>query len=87
MAATRPELRTAISEAQAKLTLALSETVDIAARNGWIAPFISSEFFTVIIQVIIFGRTLDDVSATPLSDDQWAEAYEQMILWLAGIRD
>jgi len=71
---TRPELRVMIGSSQARLTDALTDIVQYGQDRDWLRHDISAKSIAVVMQALIFGRNLEDVSATPLDDAQWAAA-------------
>jgi AcrR family transcriptional regulator len=70
-ALTRPELRQMIGLAQSKVTDELVSVVELGQRRGWVRSEIPSRAVAVVIQTIVFGRTLDDVSTTPIDQSEW----------------
>ncbi len=70
--ATRPALREVISTAQAEFTRELAETIAICQRRGWMRPDFDPKSVAVLVQVVIFGRNLDDLSAEPIPESEWA---------------
>ena len=71
---TRPELRTMIGASQARLTDALTEIVQYGQDREWLRRDITAKAIAVVMQALVFGRNLEDVSATPIDDAQWAAA-------------
>lgn len=70
-ALTRPGLRKVIGQAQADLTRQLTDIVRLGQGRGWLRPDLPAQALAVMVQVIVFGRTLDDVSAEPIDLDEW----------------
>ncbi len=68
---TRPELRTLIGAAQAHLTDELSHVVKFGQDRGWIRTEISAHALAVMMQAIVIGRTIDDISLTPIPQAEW----------------
>lgn len=70
-ATTRPELRALIGETQERLTEELRHLLAYAQRRGWLRDDFDSKALSVLFQILVFGRTLDDVSASPIEVDPW----------------
>ncbi len=69
---TRPRLRGLIGEAQAKLTSELTTIVQQAQDRGWMRGDVSARSVAVLLQVVVFGRNLDDVSSEPIPESEWS---------------
>jgi AcrR family transcriptional regulator len=67
----RPELRHLIGETQSRLTSELEQIVEYGQAKGWLNRAIMAHSIAVLIQVLLVGRTLDDVSTTPINNDDW----------------
>jgi AcrR family transcriptional regulator len=70
-AATRPGLKELIGETQARLTDELRRLTEMAQKNEWLRDDISAEVLSVLFQILIFGRALDDVSSAPIDEALW----------------
>lgn len=81
-ASTRPRLKTLIGQSQATLTRDLRRTVEHAQRRGWIRDDIAAAALAVLFQMLIFGRSLDDVSDEPIDEDVWSSAMSTLFLEL-----
>jgi AcrR family transcriptional regulator len=68
---TRPELRHLIGATQSRLTSELRRIVEYGQERNWLTTTISAHSIAVMIQVILVGRTLDDVSTTPIDNAEW----------------
>jgi len=68
---TRPGLRQLIGTAQANVTKELESVAKYGQDKGWIRKDIPANAISVLVQAVIFGRTLDDVSVTPIDQDEW----------------
>jgi hypothetical protein len=79
---TRPALREVISASQAALTAELAGIVGFCQEQGWIRTDISSRSIAVILQVVIFGRNLDDLSAEPVPEQEWSTFMFQLFTHL-----
>ena len=80
---TRPTLREAISEAQATLTTELATIVGVCQELGWVRRDVSAHSIAVILQVVVFGRNLDDLSAEPIPEDEWSALMFQLFTLLS----
>jgi len=67
----RPELRTLIGDTQSRLTDELQAIVEYGQLREWLSRDISSHSVAVLIQVLLVGRTLDDVSTAPIDNADW----------------
>ena len=67
----RPELRTLIGEIQSELSADLTELVKHGQDQGWIRSDIPPNAIAVFFLALVFGRNLDDVSATPIPQGDW----------------
>jgi AcrR family transcriptional regulator len=77
----RPDLRKLIGETQSRLTVELRAIVETGQQREWLNRDISAHSVAVLIQVLLVGRTLDDVSATPIANAEW----EAMMATLLGV--
>jgi AcrR family transcriptional regulator len=68
---TRPELRQLIGGTQSRLTSELRRIVEYGQERSWLTPNISAQSIAVMIQVLLVGRTIDDVSSTPIDNAEW----------------
>jgi AcrR family transcriptional regulator len=67
----RPELRELIGETQSRLTIELRSIVEYGQQREWLNRELSAHSVAVLIQVLLVGRTLDDVSTTPIDNAEW----------------
>ncbi|HEY7932089.1 MAG TPA: TetR/AcrR family transcriptional regulator [Acidimicrobiales bacterium] len=70
-ATTRVELHALIARSQAENTKTLTQLVTFGQERGWLRQDVDARFVAVLLQILLFGRVLDDVSLTPMSDDLW----------------
>ncbi|MDE3107529.1 MAG: TetR/AcrR family transcriptional regulator [Acidobacteriota bacterium] len=70
-ATTRLELRVLIAHAQAEHTKTLARLVRFGQERQWLRDDVDPQFVAVLLQNLLIGRVLDDVSLTPISDDLW----------------
>lgn len=71
---TRPELRAMIGASQARLTDALTEVVQHGQDRDWLRKDITAHAIAVVMQALVFGKNLEDASATPIDDGEWGAA-------------
>ena len=67
----RPELRELIGTTQSRLTAELQSIVEYGQQREWLNRELSARSIAVLIQVLLVGRTLDDVSATRIGNAEW----------------
>lgn len=67
----RPDLRKLIGVTQSRLTAELQGIVEYGQQREWINRDISAHSVAVLIQALLVGRTLDDVSTTPIETAEW----------------
>jgi hypothetical protein len=74
-ASTRPRLKEMIGKSQARLTEDLCALTAFAQSKQWLRDDVSPKALSVLFQILVFGRALDDVSNDPVEEAAW----EQMI--------
>ena len=84
-AQTRKELRTLIGETQARLTDEMVRIAEHGQNRGWLRRDVTARSIAVIVQVVIFGRTLDDVSTEPINQADWEQAMYALFLNLLNL--
>ena len=70
-AQTRPGLRQLIGPAQAGVTNELVGVAQYGQDQGWLRRDVSARSIAVLVQVLVFGRTLDDISTEPVDQEEW----------------
>ena len=60
-----------IGEIQSELSADLTELVKHGQDQGWIRSDIPPNAIAVFFLALVFGRNLDDVSATPIPQSDW----------------
>jgi hypothetical protein len=75
----RPELRELIGETQSRLTIELRTIVEYGQQREWLNRDLSAHSVAVLIQVLLVGRTLDDVSTTPIDNAQWEASMATLL--------
>jgi AcrR family transcriptional regulator len=73
-AITRPELHTLIGETQSRLTEEWRRLIALAQDRQWFRDDVSATFLAAFLQIIVFGRALDDISDTPLDEEVWGSS-------------
>jgi|SRR5665213_1821416 len=81
-ASTRPELQELIGATQARLTEDLRRLTEFAQEREWLRDDISARFLAVLFQILIFGRTLDDISNDPIEEDVWGSSLSLLFVEL-----
>ena len=76
---TRPELRELIGATQSRLTNQLRTILEYGQQREWLNRELSAHAVAVLIQVLLVGRTLDDVSTSPIDNSEW-EASMKVLL-------
>jgi len=79
---TRPALRSIISSAQARLTAELASIVEVCQERGWMRRDVAARPAAVVLQAVVFGRNLDDLSADPIPEPEWAAFLHQLFALL-----
>lgn len=75
----RPELRELIGGTQSRLTDELRSIVEYGQQREWLNRDLSAHAVAVLIQVLLVGRTLDDVSTTPIDNSVWEASMVIML--------
>ena len=75
----RPELRILIGETQSRLTTELESIVEYGQQREWLNRNLSAHSIAVLIQVLLVGRTLDDVSTTPIDNKEWEASMATLL--------
>ncbi len=73
-ASTRPRLKELIGLTQSRLTSDLRRLIEFAQHRGWLRDDIAADALAVLFQILVFGRTLDDISADPIDEKDWESA-------------
>ena len=79
-AETRKELRVLIGETQARLTDEMVRIAEHGQNRGWLRRDVTARSIAVLVQVVIFGRALDDVSSEPINQADWEQAIYVLFL-------
>ena len=78
-AMTRPSLRQMIGATQSRLTDEFVTVVELGQARGWLSREFAPRALAVVLQVVVFGRTLDDVSLTPIGQGEWDVFASQLM--------
>jgi AcrR family transcriptional regulator len=84
-ASTRPRLKEMIGLTQARLTADLRALIEFAQRREWLRDDIAADALAVLLQILVFGRSLDDISAEPVDEKVWESATG--VLFVELLRD
>jgi AcrR family transcriptional regulator len=81
-ATTRPELHALIGETQSLLTEEWRRMIEMAQQRQWLRDDVPASFLAVFLQVLIFGRALDDISDTPFDEAEWGSSISVLFVEL-----
>ncbi|MGA2968614.1 MAG: TetR/AcrR family transcriptional regulator [Acidimicrobiales bacterium] len=84
-AITRPELRMLIGANQARLTEELLRIAQFAQLRGWMRRDVSAHSIAMLMQAVMLGRTLDDISSDPLSDGEWEQTLVSLFMEMLNL--
>lgn len=79
-AITRPNLRALICLDQSRLTDELFRIADYGQKRGWMRSDVSAQSIAVLMQAVVLGRTLDDISLIPISDEEWEQTLVALFM-------
>ena len=79
-ASTRPRLKEMIGKSQARLTDDLCTLTAFAQSKKWLRDDLSPKALSVLFQILVFGRALDDVSDDPVEEAIWEETIGVLFL-------
>jgi AcrR family transcriptional regulator len=79
-ASTRPELAELIAQSQARLTNEWKQLIEYAQEQEWLRSDIDPGFLAAFLQIIVFGRSLDDASASPLDEQVWGDSVAKLFV-------
>ncbi|MDE3065383.1 MAG: TetR/AcrR family transcriptional regulator [Acidobacteriota bacterium] len=79
---TRPQLRDLISGSQTRLTAELTRVVELGQARGWIRADVAAHSVAVVLQAVVFGRNLDDLSSDPMPESEWTAFTFQLFALL-----
>lgn len=70
-ASARVELRVLIARSQTEASETLAGLVRYGQDRGWVRRDVDPRFLAVLFQILLFGRVIDDISLSPVSDELW----------------
>jgi AcrR family transcriptional regulator len=70
-ASTRPALNKLIGASQARLTEDLTRLTEYSQERQWLRDDLPAKALAVLFQILVFGRSLDDVSNNPVDESEW----------------
>lgn len=78
----RIELGELIGTTQARLTDQLTQIIEYGQEREWLARDLSAHSIAVLIQILLIGRTLDDVSINPIENADWERTMGLLLVVL-----
>ena len=70
-ALTRPELAALIGATESRLTTELCDVMSMGQDRGFVRKDVSAWSLAVLIQAVVFGRVLDDITTSPVEQEDW----------------
>jgi hypothetical protein len=64
----------------------LTRVVEHGQRRGWLRRDVSAHSLAVLLQGVVFGRSLDDVSSEPIGASDWSRTLYTLFSDLLGAR-
>jgi AcrR family transcriptional regulator len=84
-ALTRPELRLLIGVNQARLTNELLRICEYGQERGWMRDDVSAQSVAMLMQAVLLGRTLDDISLFPIGDAEWEQTLVSLFMQMLNV--
>ena len=84
-ATTRPDLRVLIALSQARLTDELLRIANYAQKRGWLRRDVTAQSIAMLMQAVVLGRTLDDISLEPISDAEWERTLVALFMEMLNV--
>jgi AcrR family transcriptional regulator len=84
-ALTRPELRLLIGINQARLTNELLRICEFGQERGWMRDDVSAQSVAMLMQAVLLGRTLDDISLVPIGDAEWEQTLVSLFMQMLNV--
>jgi hypothetical protein len=53
--------------------------VEYGQERDWLRRDMSAHSIAVIVQVLLVGRTVDDISKEPIDDDEWSTSMQLLL--------
>ncbi len=70
-ALTRPELAALIGATESRLTTELRDVMSMGQDRGFVRKDVSAWSLAVLVQTVVFGRVLDDITTSPVEQEDW----------------
>jgi len=70
-ALTRPELAALIGATESRLTNELRDVMSMGQDRGFVRKDVSAWSLAALIQAVVFGRVLDDITTSPVEQEDW----------------
>jgi AcrR family transcriptional regulator len=86
-ATARPSLRLLIAKNQDRLTNELLRIVSYGQERGWIRRDVSSHTIAMLMQAVVLGRTIDDISLIPISDVEWEQTLITLFMEMLNFQE
>lgn len=86
-ATTRHDLRVLIALNQARLNSELLRIANYGQRRGWLRRDVSAQSIAMLMQAVVLGRTLDDISLEPISDAEWEQTLVALFMEMLNFPD
>jgi AcrR family transcriptional regulator len=84
-ATTRDELRLLIALNQSRLTKELLRIANYGQKRGWLRRDVSAQSIAMLMQAVVLGRTLDDISLEPISDGEWEDTLVALFMEMLNV--
>jgi AcrR family transcriptional regulator len=81
----RPNLRGMIGNDQARLTKELLRVAEFGQEREWMRRDVSAHSIAMLMQAILLGRTLDDLSLEPISSVEWEQTLIAVFMEMLNI--
>lgn len=83
-AASRPRMLERLERQQGELTSRFAAIISDAQQRGWLSADVDPQAAGVLIQAVILGRVIDDVSITQADPEQWDSLLAKTIRKVFG---
>lgn len=83
-AASRPRMLARLAREQSDLTAGFAQVFAAAQKKGWLVPGIDPHAGAVLIQAVILGRVIDDISSEQIAPEAWDHILTHTIAHLYG---
>lgn len=72
--------RKALGREQQRATYAIADIIQNAKDKGLIKESVNPQVFAVFIQAYSLGRAVDDITYDPISEEDWNEMINQLVI-------